>query len=303
MERDPTASRTTCNVCGRTLAEGGAELRPCPCHVRAFAGEVFHLWRCPTCRTIHCLEVVDLARYYAAYPFRGRSLTWAWRVFYRHLARRLTRHGFERGRSLLDYGCGDGLFVEYLRDRGYGPCLGFDPYGPAAADGAAALRREGPFEFILLQDVLEHVERPEELLAELDRHLAPGGRIFIGTPDADRVDPARPERFLNELHAPYHLHLYTRASVEAFGRRQGWRPVGSFDRPYHDRPWFGLNSRAAKEYLRRAGGTMDDVLGPLRAGVVLTSPKLWFFMGFGYWMSDRSDQTVVFEKPGGVGGG
>lgn len=293
----PTAQRTSCNVCGQSMASGGVEPQPCPCHVQAFAGETFHLWRCPTCRTIHCLEVVDLERYYARYPFRGRELTWPWRVFYRNLARRLTAFGFDRGRSLLDYGCGDGLFVEYLRTRGFTRCYGYDPHASGEGLGNRTVLAAGPFDFILLQDVLEHVEQPEALLAELDPHLAPGGRMLVGTPNADRVDPARPERFLNELHAPYHLHIYTRQTVEQFGRRRGWQPIGFFDRPYHDRPWLGLNSRAAKEYQRRIGGTMDAALGPLRWNAVLTSPKLWFYMWFGYWLSDRSDQTVVFEKP------
>ncbi len=267
-----------------------------PCHVRAFLDETFAVWRCPDCRTIHCLDIVDLDRYYAAYPFAHMKLTWPFRIFYRNLTRRLLRHGFRRDRSLLDYGCGNGVFVSYLRGRGFAECHGYDPYGPTATTGDPAIPLRGPFQYILLQDVLEHVEDADALLAELDDYLLPGGHIFVGTPNAASLDLGRPEHFWNEIHVPYHLHIYTRPVVEEMGRRRGWTPVGFFDRPYHDRPWFGLNTRAAKEYQRLVGGTLDAVLEPIRPLVLLTSPKFLFHAAFGYWLSFRSDMTVVFRK-------
>ncbi len=267
-----------------------------PCHVRAFLGESFKVWRCPGCQTIHCREVVDLDRYYAQYPFAGMTLTWPFRIFYRNLTRRLTRFGFTRGRSMLDYGCGNGAFVEYLRGRGFKNCHGYDPYGSAEGTGDRAALRKGPFDFILLQDVLEHVEDPHVLLSELDGHLAPGGHVLVGTPNAENLDLARPGEFLNEVHVPYHLHIYSRRTVEEMGRRQGWNPVGFFDRPYHDRPWFGLNSRAAKQYQVLVGGTMDAVLEPVNPWKALTSFKFLFYAAVGYWMSYKSDMTIVFRK-------
>lgn len=38
-----------------------------PCNVRAFTGEKFKVWRCPHCKTIHCLDAVDLDHYYTKY--------------------------------------------------------------------------------------------------------------------------------------------------------------------------------------------------------------------------------------------
>ena len=81
------------------------------------------------------------------------------------------------------------------------------------------------------------------------------------------------------------------------GRRLGWLPVRFFDRAYHDRPWLGLNNRAAKQYQRLVGGSLDAVLEPVKPLTALTSPGFLFYASFGYWLSFRSDMTVVFQTP------
>jgi SAM-dependent methyltransferase len=255
------------------------------------------VWRCPDCRTIHCREVVDLDRYYSAYPFSAAARTWPVKHVYRNLASRVLRTGFRRRDSLLDYGCGSGAFVAYLRARGYRRCLGYDPYAPAEGQGSRTVLRHAPFDFIVLQDVLEHVESPEALFAELDGLLAPGGHVLVGTPNANRIELGRVDDFLNELHVPYHLHVYTRAGVEWLGRRAGWSPAGYHDRPYHELPYLGLNTRAVKAYQRSLDGTLNVVLEPIKIGRALTSPRFHFLSCFGYWLSDRADMTVVFHKP------
>lgn len=290
--------RLTCNRCSyRVDPNNAAAFVTFPCHVRAFLGQSFPVWRCPDCRVIHCRDIVDLDLYYSKHPFASAKLTWTFRTFYHNLRRRLTRHGLARESRFLDYGCGTGLFVRFLRKRGYAQAFGYDPYGNVPGTGEKANLDHAPFDVILLQDVLEHVENPDALLKEMDALLAPGGRIFVGTPNAANLNLSRPEEFWNEIHVPYHLHIYTREEVEKMGRGSGWQPIGFFDRPYHDRPWFGLNTRAAKVYQRLADGTMDAVLEPVNPLRVLTSPTFLYYALFGYWLSFRSDMTVVFRKP------
>ncbi len=294
----PIRMRVECVFCGHRIDPADrASLVTFRCNVRAFFGEEFRLWRCPTCRVIHCLDVVDLDHYYAKYPFAGARLTPVWRLFYRELLRRFAKHGFGASHKLLDYGCGNGLFGEFLKRCGFAGYRGFDPYGPPDGLGDASALRHGPFDYILLQDVLEHVEDPRALLAELDRHLAGGGHILVGTPNADRLDLDRPETFKNEVHAPYHIHIYTRAAVEEMGRELGWRAVGHFDRSYHDRPWFAMNTRAAKQYQELMDGSFDVFFEPLHIIRALTSPSFIFYGIFGYWLSYRSDMSIMFRKP------
>lgn len=291
--------RLTCNRCGfKVDPEDDEAFVTFPCHVRAFLGQSFPVWRCPDCRVIHCRDVVDLDLYYSKYPFSSAKLSWPFRFFYFNLRRRLTRHGLTPETKLLDYGCGKGVFMRYLRKRGHPHAIGYDPYGDPATTGDKANLDRAPFDLILLQDVLEHVEDPDALLKQMDALLAPGGRIVVGTPNAANVDLARPKDFWNEVHAPYHLHIYTREEVERMGRGIDWQPVDFYNRPYHDVPVFGINTRATKVYQQLADGTMDSVLESINPLRPLTSPRFLFYGLFGYWLSFRSDMTVVFRKPG-----
>lgn len=292
---DGAAVRKSCALCGEAW-HGAIPLVEVPCHVRAFLGQVFQVWRCGQCRTIHNRQIVPLPHYYAKYPFARAKLTWPFRMFYRNLHARLRRFGLTADHSLLDYGCGQGLFVKYLRRHGHTQAHGFDPYGRPDGFGNRDVLGQGPFDFVLLQDVLEHVEDPRALLEELDSYLKPGGSIAIGTPNADRIDLARPQSFLNELHAPYHLHIYTREGVEQLGRQQGWTPSVFVDRAYHDTRIPGLNTRAGKAYQSLGDGTLDAALEPVRPARLALSPRFWWHAVTGYWLSDRADMTVAFRK-------
>jgi SAM-dependent methyltransferase len=289
--------RRACNVCGHRIDRNDrTALVNMPCHVRAFKEERFNVWRCPDCRSIHCLEVVDLDHYYARYPFSSAPSNWAIQALYRVRARMLRRLGLPGDGRILDYGCGNGRFVRYLRRHGYANSVGFDPYAPFDKFGDPGVLENGPFDFIVLQDVLEHVEDPRPLLGKMDRLLRPEGQILIGTPNAANVDLTRPADFLNEIHVPYHLHMYTRPAVEEMGRDLGWILTDFFDRSYHDLMCPGLNARATNQYQRLRDGTMDVLFEPIQKAAALSSPKFIYFALFGYFLSFKADMTIVFRK-------
>jgi SAM-dependent methyltransferase len=219
---------------------------------------------------------------------------------YRSLCGQLAKHGFSKTHSFLDYGCAGGLFVEYLRQRGFVNSYGYDPYAPKEGIGNPATLKRGPFDYILIQDVIEHVEDPNALLSELDALLAPGGYILIGTPDAANLDLTKPNvpDFYNYVHVPYHLHMYTREVLESLGYRQGWKPVGFFDRQYHDTPWFTVNPRAWNQYVSLFDGSVDVIYEPIEPWRALTSFKYLFYAIFGYWFSYRTGMAVMFRKTG-----
>lgn len=293
------SKRLECLICDRRISLNDESLfATFPCNVRAFKEETFKVWRCPNCRSIHCLDSVALADYYAKYPFAQARLTFPLRLCYRNLCRQLTKHGFSQSHSLLDYGCASGTFIKYLQQRGFPNCFGYDPYASQDGLGNPATLQQGPFDYILLQDVIEHVEDPNQLLNQLDALLSPGGYVLIGTPNAAKIDLAQPSLsdYYNPVHAPYHIHIYTQESLEFLGRKQGWEPVDFFGRPYHDTLWFGLNSRAWNEYQRLCDGTLDVVYESIKTKEALTSLKFIFYALFGYWLSFRTEMAVMFHK-------
>lgn len=94
---------------------------------------------------------------------------------------------------LLDIGCGDGTFVRNMAQAGW-QAVGLDPVirepviknFPAGrltikGDFVADLPAEEPFDLITLWDVVEHVEEPDQLIAEAVSRLAPGGMLVVET--------------------------------------------------------------------------------------------------------------------------
>jgi SAM-dependent methyltransferase len=101
------------------------------------------------------------------------------------------------GAAHLDYGCGDGRFLVRLGDKGIGRLVGVDVSREAVRlakakdaavqvmhiDGKAALPfGKGEFASISLLDVLEHVDEPDALLAELHRVLQDDGTLIVTVP-------------------------------------------------------------------------------------------------------------------------
>ncbi|MEO5533990.1 MAG: class I SAM-dependent methyltransferase [Pseudolysinimonas sp.] len=98
-----------------------------------------------------------------------------------------------KGRRVLEIGSGTGYLLGQLRDRG-GVVLGIEP-GAHGQDGAREIGVEivhdffpspevtGLFDFIVLSNVLEHLEDPVDFLGVIASQLAIGGRIIIGVPD------------------------------------------------------------------------------------------------------------------------
>ncbi len=129
-------------------------------------------------------------------------------------------------RSVVDVGCGTGAFLaELLRQCStLERVVGIDH----ARAGIDQLRKTLPraegiigdiheldrfrdeFELVICMEVLEHVDRPQQVLAVLERMCAPGGRIVITVPNG-----------VNDTYAG-HLHFWSAAAL-----RELLEPLGS----------------------------------------------------------------------------
>jgi 2-polyprenyl-3-methyl-5-hydroxy-6-metoxy-1,4-benzoquinol methylase len=291
--------RVRCVICDYQIDENDESIfSKFNCNVRAFQKECFKVWRCPNCQTIHSLDIVNIGPYYAQYPIADSILTWAMRLCYGKLSRQLAKHGFTKNSSILDYGCANGLFLEYLQQQGFSKCYGYDPYADRNGFGNSAILEKAPFDYILLQDVIEHVEEPRNLLSKLDGLLAPGGYILIGTPNAANIDLTKPNLsdFYNPIHVPYHFHIYTPQTLEYLGNCQNWQAVEFCDRAYHDTPWLGVNTRAWNQYQRLSDGSLDTIHEPIELKKALSSYQMIFYVLFGYWLSYHTEMSMVFRK-------
>lgn len=291
-----TACRVRCNACGGGFDRRTMRLVPVPCNVRKFAHEVFHVWRCRTCRCLHCWEVVDLDYYYAAYETQRQELDFFMRLAYREQLRRFRAAGLKRHHRLLDYGCGGAKLVAYLHTRGYENAVGYDPYGAAEGLADASVLETGAFDFICLQEVIEHVEEPRLLIAELSKLLRAGGALLVGMPNGDDIDLNRICKYKHHLHVPYHLHIYTRDVLIRMAHESELEPIASYRRFYMESLFFGMNEAFFRSYAEHVDGTVDALLEQVRVGTILCSPELLFHGSFGYLYSGGRSITVVFRK-------
>ena len=76
----------------------------------------------------------------------------------------LKKQGVRKTDSILDYGCGAGVFLDFLREEGFENLFGYDAFIPKYAD-ASVLNRQ--FDIVTSYDVIEHVENPVDYLQTL----------------------------------------------------------------------------------------------------------------------------------------
>ena len=106
---------------------------------------------------------------------------------------------FRRDGRLLDIGCSIGLFLKLAEERGWrGRGIEFSDRARVYAQEELGLDvidtpleeagyEDGSFDVVALNSVLEHLNEPRRMLAEIRRVLAPGGALYVITPNVDSL--------------------------------------------------------------------------------------------------------------------
>ena len=198
---------------------------------------------------------IEEARHQGRAEWYDASQAQAWTGPYRHhlkkrvayLERVLSAYRALRGDglSLLDLGCGDGENLRWL-SRFATTCYGSDYHVvrlrrarqvPGVtqlflADATDYPTRDGAFDVIVFNHVLEHIPDDDQALREAHRILRPGGLLILGVPNegawfwqlAYRLQPQL-------LKSSDHVHFYTAETVRRKCRAAGFNvqavdPIG-----------------------------------------------------------------------------
>jgi 2-polyprenyl-3-methyl-5-hydroxy-6-metoxy-1,4-benzoquinol methylase len=282
-----------CNLCFAETPADQAETTQVRSDIRKFVKERFRVWRCAHCRSIHSADEVDLAHYYAGYPFHNPELDWRMRAICGNMLGRLRRAGLQPQHHLLDYGCGGGTLIAYLRECGYPNAVGYDEFQEEFKDPRVLERQ---YDFVVSQDVIEHVLEPWDLLRTFDRITAAGGVIAIGTPNAETIDLARTDHFVHALHQPFHTHLLSRTMLIDSGTKLGWKLHHYYDKEFINTLVPFVNLRFAQYYVSCFDDTMDAAFD-VRFSWRLLSPLTLLYGFFGYFLSEKTGGMAVFVKP------
>lgn len=286
--------RTTCSVCHDGRFSDAREVAKVRSNVRRWRTHMSTVWRCPACSSLNSLERVDLNLFYADYPFRNRRLDGYTRAIFSALYKRLERFGLSQESTVLDYGCSEGLFLEYLKERGISSASGYDAFVEKYADKTPLSRT---YDFVVAQDLIEHAEAPPALFASLCALVKPGGILYIGTPCADRIDLANAEHHIHSLHQPYHICILSEQSVRSLSRSNDLTIEKMEFGHIADTPIPFINWEFLRAYLATIDDTLDAGFDPPRIGTIASSPTLLFKGLFGYFLRRDTEMFVFLRKP------
>ncbi|MGA7236611.1 MAG: class I SAM-dependent methyltransferase, partial [Bryobacteraceae bacterium] len=151
-----------------------------------------------------------------------------------HFATRAIRDSGARG-PLLDAGCGGGLFLGMMRERGF-PVLGLDYSADAAAiawrrqesPAVCAVLDHAPFRpasigAITMFHVLEHLYDPRAYLSAARELLEPEGRLIVQVPNASSWQFRLLGGAWNGIDVPRHLFDYRSRDLEKLLALSGFR--------------------------------------------------------------------------------
>ena len=288
------AENLVCNVCEKpTTYDVADDVRLVPSNVRKFQQEQFTVWRCRNCQSLHSKEAVDLEHYYSFYPYKNHSLNIYTRLAYRNRLRSLMQKGLRKTQSILDFGCGEGLFVQFLKDKGYHGAKGYDPYN-SEFNHSKVLEQE--YDMICTYDVIEHVPEPREMLKQLESVLKLGGQLIIGTPNASRIDLRDKGNPSPELHQPYHQHILSEQALIELATALHLQPIDSTDKYFWDTPFPLVNTRFIWSYVHHMDDCVDSLIEPILFSEIFRKPRLLMHALFGYWIPVRIFMFLTFRK-------
>jgi SAM-dependent methyltransferase len=145
---------------------------------------------------------------------------------------RAARAGLPPGSEVLDFGCGQGYFLDALRSAGH-RCVGLEineitarqalARGHTVASSLAALPDRG-WGGVVSIHVLEHTPEPLAILRELRGKLTPGARYYFEVPNFASVQARLFRQRWLHCEAGLHIHHFTAASFLALLRQAGYEP-------------------------------------------------------------------------------
>jgi SAM-dependent methyltransferase len=213
-----TESYPPCVCCG------GSKFRVTPTIIPEF--QLIHCGKCHCAFTWPQLPATALEKYYLkSYygPENVKFISPLERVVEGVTSRRADwlDQMIPAGSQILEIGCGRGLLLSALQQRGH-RCVGIERSDLAAnrakeipgllihtAPMAECRLPEGSFDLVILWHVLEHLHDPAQTVALIHRLLRPGGQLILEVPNLAALQSRISGRFWFHLDVERHLYHFT----------------------------------------------------------------------------------------------
>lgn len=282
---------TMCNICENPgTLNNSKEVGEVASNVRRFRDEKFTVWRCKNCNSLHSKESVDLGYYYAHYPMQDNTLNYVNTTAYRkNRIALLKKQGLKKTHKVLDFGCGSGAFVTLLRQEGYA-ASGYDAFVETQSSRGIL---DDTYDVITSYDVIEHFDEPADFFDQVIPCLDRNGLLVIGTPNADEISLADPNK--PEFHQPYHRHIFSEHALLNLAARYRLMPVMEYHRWYFDTLYPMVNARFIETLIRCSGNVIDAPGDKPEMSLFWSNPRLFFYGLAGYFFPPGGNMLFFFR--------
>jgi SAM-dependent methyltransferase len=138
-------------------------------------------------------------------------------------------------KSLFDYGCGDGAFLNFMLNKGYS-CIGFEPHLDIKIEGVKVAKElkdiDGQYDIITMWHVLEHIETPIDALKKIITFMTPSARLVIAIPNYKSFDANYYQSYWAGYDVPRHIYHYSKDGAIQFFEEHGLAVENVIGLPY-----------------------------------------------------------------------
>ncbi len=203
------------------------------CKDHMISGESFALNKCTKCELVFTNprpDVQSLSKYYDSDQYISHTnksnniINFVYKLVRIYTTRKKIKiiKEYSKGKSVLDYGCGTGKFLEACKKAGY-DTTGLEPNDIARAQAKTKglnvienlKKHKEKVDIITLWHVLEHVSDLKKTIKSLKKNLKKDGILLIAVPNMNSFDAHHYKGYWAAYDVPRHLYHFTKVS---FGR-------------------------------------------------------------------------------------
>ena len=226
---------TNCPICNSTIWKPVFDITD-----HSISHEIFKLFKCDNCGLIATSPRPDdnnLGKYYESEKYishsgtssgivnriylraRNYALNWKHQIISKLSAKR----------SILDFGCGTGEFLQHMQEKGWA-VSGMEPSNNARSKAekligqpiaASEGKLSGQHDVITLWLVLEHIPDPNTTIAKLKSVLTDNGNILIAVPNHPSFDGQHYGPLWAGYDVPRHLWHFNQKSMVQLLQKHG----------------------------------------------------------------------------------